>query len=131
MVKQLPLDSVGIIGCGWLGTPLAKQLMDSGVSVVATSSQEENVNCLMQQGISAKQLQLPDNAHSLPSHDVFAQQVLIIAITPQFKQKRIDYADKIQQLVSAAQLSNKLADFGCRKTSFSDTQNFNTHMRTN
>jgi nucleoside-diphosphate-sugar epimerase len=96
--------SVGIIGCGWLGKVLAANLLEKNISVLATSSQLVNVEQLIQQGINAQQLMLPaDNKTQLAKHDVFSQQSLVIAITPKFKQGRIDYADKITQLVKAAQ----------------------------
>lgn len=107
-MKPFNFDSVGIVGCGWLGTPLAKQLKAGGVSVVATSSQEAKVNILIEQGITAQQLLLPADEHSISSHNVFTQQVLIIAITPGFKQKNTNYAEKVLQLVNAARLTKKV-----------------------
>ncbi len=94
--------SVGIIGCGWLGTALALTLLEKSVSVLATSSKLANVNKLTQQGINAQQLTLPADSEQLEQHDIFSQQCLVLAIPPQFKQGRTDYADKIGQLVSAA-----------------------------
>ena len=94
--------SVGIIGCGWLGKALAVSLLDKNISVLATSSKLENVEKLNQQSIIAQQLTLPDDTTQLAQHDVFTKQSLVIAITPQFKQGRTDYADKITQLVNAA-----------------------------
>ena len=95
--------SVGIIGCGWLGTALALSLLKNDVSVLATSSQLKNVKELTLQGISAQPLILPAATELLEQHDVFTQQCLVIAIPPQFKQGLTDYGDKIAQLVSAAQ----------------------------
>lgn len=95
--------SVGIIGCGWLGKALAINLLEKGVSVLATSSRQVNVDKLNQQGINAQQLILPALSKQLIQHAVFTQQCLVIAVTPQFKQGRTDYADKIAQLVNAAQ----------------------------
>lgn len=95
--------SIGIIGCGWLGKALAITLLKKGMSVLATSSKPENVEQLNQQGINAQQLILPADSSQLVQHDVFTQQCLVIAITPQFKQGRTDYADKIAQLVSVTQ----------------------------
>ncbi|WP_114325621.1 NAD-dependent epimerase/dehydratase family protein [Candidatus Colwellia aromaticivorans] len=94
--------SVGIVGCGWLGKALAASLLEQGVSVLATSSQQGNVEQLHEQGIKAQQLLLPSNTTQLSQHDVFTQQYLVIAITPQFKQGRTDYAIKVAQLVEAA-----------------------------
>jgi len=95
--------SVGVIGCGWLGTALALALLKKNVSVLATSSKLDNVEQLNQQGIDAQQLTLPADVEQLAQHAIFSQQCLVIAIPPQFKQGRTDYADKISQLVSAAQ----------------------------
>ena len=95
--------SVGIIGCGWLGKALAISLLDKNISVLATSGKLENVDKLNQQSIMAQQLTLPAAAAQLAQHNVFTTHSLVIAITPQFRQGRIDYADKIRQLVKAAQ----------------------------
>jgi nucleoside-diphosphate-sugar epimerase len=101
--KKYSMLSVGIIGCGWLGKPLANSLIKKGVSVLATSSQQCNVEQLNKQEIEAQQLVLPSNIKQLSQHNVFTQQCLVIAITPQFKKGRTDYAIKIEQLVNAAE----------------------------
>ena len=99
---QPKILSVGIIGCGWLGKALAASLLEQGVSVLATSSEQGNVDKLNEQGIPAQQLLLPSNTKQLGQHDIFTQKCLVIAITPKFKQGRTDYAIKIAQLVEAA-----------------------------
>jgi len=95
--------SVGIIGCGWLGKALADSLLPAGKLVLATSSKQENIEKLNQLGIKAQQLTLPTDDKQFSQHDVFAQQSLVIAITPKFKQGQTDYAEKIAQVVNAAQ----------------------------
>lgn len=94
--------SVGIIGCGWLGKALAVSLVEQGASVLATSSQQCNVDKLNQQGINAQKLLLPSDPEQLYQHEIFTQQCLVIAITPQFKKGQVDYAIKVAQLVDAA-----------------------------
>jgi nucleoside-diphosphate-sugar epimerase len=96
------VSSVGIIGCGWLGKPLALNLKNKSISVLATSSQQCNVEKLREQGIDAQQLVLPSTTEQLVQHDVFTQQCLVIAITPQFKKGRTDYGVKVDQLIDAA-----------------------------
>lgn len=100
--KQSETLSVGIIGCGWLGKALAASLSEQGASVLATSSQQCNVELLHEQGINAQQLLLPSNTKQLNQHEIFTQQCLVIAITPQFKKGQADYAIKVAQLVDAA-----------------------------
>ncbi|MGH8550513.1 MAG: SDR family oxidoreductase [Methylococcales bacterium] len=51
-------DSVAIIGCGWLGTPLATTLITRGFRVVATRSTPGHVAELQGRGIYAIQLVL-------------------------------------------------------------------------
>lgn len=99
-VKNL---SVGIIGCGWLGKALAANLKEQGISLLATSSKQENVERLNAQSINAEQLSLPESSLKLAEHNVFLQHSLVISITPQFKHKKADYAEKVIQLVNLAQ----------------------------
>lgn len=100
------INSVGIIGCGWLGTALANALLKQSITVFATRSSIDNLAVLTEQGINAEVLLLPvttaESVEQLQHHRVFKQQSLVIAITPQFKQGRADYAEKIAQLVNAA-----------------------------
>jgi nucleoside-diphosphate-sugar epimerase len=105
--KKLSVDlSVGIVGCGWLGSALAHQLNKKGIAVLATRSNRENIEQLKSQGIEAELLSLPAEQAQLNTHPVFKQQCLVIAITPQFRQGRVDYADKVQQLVESAKIGN-------------------------
>lgn len=94
--------SVGVIGCGWLGKALVASLIEQGITVLATSSQQGNVEQLNQQGIKAQQLLLPSSSDELNEHEIFTQQYLVIAITPQFRKGKTDYALKVAQLVEAA-----------------------------
>ena len=97
------LASTGIIGCGWLGKALAYELQKSKVEVLATSNQAKNIEQLNQQGIKALQLTLPMPLEQLCQHIIFQQQSLVIAITPQFKQGRTDYAEKVKQIILSAE----------------------------
>jgi len=96
-------SSVGIIGCGWLGKALATRLLEKGRSVLATTSKASNVEQLGAMGINAQQLTLPTSVEQLIAHDIFAQHCLVIAIPPQFRLGKADYADKIALLVNVAQ----------------------------
>jgi nucleoside-diphosphate-sugar epimerase len=98
--------SVGIVGCGWLGSALAHQLKAQGITVLATRSNIDNTEQLKSQGIDAEVLFLPAEQALLNSHAIFNRQCLIIAITPQFRQGRVDYADKVKQLVESAKTGN-------------------------
>jgi nucleoside-diphosphate-sugar epimerase len=94
---------VGIVGCGWLGTALATTLINKATSVIATRSSEENCSDLIAQGINAEVLLLPTSQAELNQHAVFACRTIVIAITPQFRNGRVDYPDKVKQVVTAAE----------------------------
>lgn len=49
---------IGIIGCGWLGTPLAHTLLDKGYSIHGTSRDQNKINSLQEQGIKMHYLEL-------------------------------------------------------------------------
>jgi len=106
MTQEKPINNVGIIGCGWLGTAVAKALLVDNINVFATRSTIDNVAVLAELGINAEALLLPvttpKSVEQLNQHRVFEQQSLVIAITPQFKQGRSDYGEKVAQLVNAA-----------------------------
>ena len=105
-VKNEGITSVGIVGCGWLGRVFAQQLKAQGVQVLATRSNIDNTEQLKNQGINAEVLSLPAEQVLLNTHAIFKQQCLVIAITPQFREGRLDYADKVKQLVESAKAGN-------------------------
>ncbi|WP_236702722.1 NAD-binding protein [Thalassomonas actiniarum] len=96
-------NSVGIIGCGWLGMALATQLMKENIPVMATTTREEKAAELNQAGINSRVLQLPQVPSLLREHDIFSCRQLVICITPQLKKGRVDYPEKIAQLVAVAE----------------------------
>lgn len=51
---------IGIIGCGWLGTPLAFALQEKGHTVHGTSRDSEKITSLLSRGIKMHYLQLID-----------------------------------------------------------------------
>ena len=44
---------VSVIGCGWLGFPLAKLLINKGFSVKGSTTQQEKISLLENAGIEA------------------------------------------------------------------------------
>lgn len=98
-------NSVGIIGCGWLGKALAKTLIDDSYVVTVTTQSADKKALLEQQGITTELLSLP-TTHIEKKLLVFQQRCLVIAITPQFRQGKVDYPEKVAQLVHLAELGN-------------------------
>lgn len=73
--------TISIIGCGWLGLPLAEKLLEPGYVVKGSATSSEKVQLLRQRGIDARQLQLnPEPVGDLSF--LLAADVLIINVPP-------------------------------------------------
>ncbi len=94
--------SVGIMGCGWLGTALAQCLLNDNIEVFATVTSIEKQKVLKNLAINSEQVQLPTSVNELKNKHVFKQAQLVICITPQLKYGKKDYALKIKNIISAA-----------------------------
>jgi nucleoside-diphosphate-sugar epimerase len=98
-------NTVGIIGCGWLGTALAKKLLAKNHQVLATTGHGESAEKLVTQGISANKLILPTvlSVKQFAQHAIFSATQLVICLPPRLKRGQDDYPEKIKQLVAAAE----------------------------
>lgn len=62
--KRMPINAtttsqrVAIVGCGWLGLPLAKQLTQSGFQIVGTVRSTSKIETLKKQGVECLPLEL-------------------------------------------------------------------------
>jgi nucleoside-diphosphate-sugar epimerase len=97
-------NSVGIIGCGWLGYALAKKLLNDKYRVIVTTQNEEKKQKLLKDGIDAELLSLPVNETEVMLLSVFNHKALIISITPQIRQGCNDYPEKVAQIIKMAEL---------------------------
>ena len=72
------MKTVSILGCGWLGKPLAISLLDNGFKVKGSTTSEEKLATLEANGIEAYQINIDD----FEEYDAFLEaDILIIAIT--------------------------------------------------
>ena len=94
---------IAIVGCGWLGQPLAKQLKQSGHSIVATCRSAQKREALEQLGYSSHVYQLGDLLSSDALKAVFQCSLLILNLPPGGRQIQPDYyIEHMCQLLSAA-----------------------------
>ncbi|TWX55288.1 NAD(P)H-binding protein [Colwellia hornerae] len=96
--------SVAIIGCGWLGHALAKQLLREQYRVTVTVQSEEKKQRLAEEQIDTELLILPVEDPKSTVLTAFCHDMLIISITPQIRQGRSDYPEKVAQLIEMAEL---------------------------
>jgi len=88
------MTQISILGCGWLGLPLAKALLKEGFKIKGSTTSAEKLESLINAGIQSFLLAL--DSTTVP--DVFADflvasETLIIAIPPKLRGKNKDYSD--------------------------------------
>lgn len=98
-------ETISILGCGWLGLPLAEKLLSVGYRVKGSATSAEKVASLKEKGIEAYQLEL-NPAIIGNSHDLLQADTLIINIPPRASRLGEDFHPKqIRHLVEAIQPS--------------------------
>lgn len=93
---------IGVLGCGWLGLPLAKSLLEKNYFVSGTSTSPEKLKELQQLGITSFQLKLSPHAIQGDIQGFLSQlDVLIINVPPKLRgTQRESYVDKMQLLLT-------------------------------
>ena len=82
---------VGILGLGWIGLPLAKQLQKNGIKVVGSTTSSEKAAQLQQQGIDAQVVKLLANAKPEGLVPLLASDVLVVCIPPKIASEGPDF----------------------------------------
>lgn len=93
---------IGVLGCGWLGLPLAKKLLDLGYKVKGTTTSTNKIENLKKSGIDPYLIQVTDTkiegsiAQFLESVDI-----IIINIPPRLRGKgpKENYVRKVVLLI--------------------------------
>lgn len=75
-----PKKKISILGCGWLGIPLAESLLSKGYSVKGSTTTKSKLPLLKSKGIQPFLIQLDSNSNV---QDFFESQILVISIPPQ------------------------------------------------
>lgn len=78
------MTSVSILGCGWLGFPLGKELLNQGYNVKGSTTTASKMLELQDAEINAFNIDLPDGNIS---SDFFHSDCLIINIPPKTSKK--------------------------------------------
>lgn len=80
------MKPISILGCGWLGLPLAKALLQKGFSVKGSTTSAEKISVLETAGIQPFLVQLDEEKISETVADFLAQsQILIVNIPPKLR----------------------------------------------
>ncbi|WP_298474551.1 SDR family oxidoreductase [uncultured Maribacter sp.] len=94
------MQNIGIIGCGWLGLPLATFLLQDGYSVYGTTTSATKINTLESNGIEAFPISLFEDRIEGPiSKFLESLDVLIINVPPRLRGKnKENYVQKMTLL---------------------------------
>lgn len=83
--------SVSILGCGWLGLPLAEFLISKGFSVKGSTTTPGKKDILSSNNIEPFLIELNPAIHEKDLQDFFSSEILIINIPPGGSDNKADY----------------------------------------
>ena len=106
--------TIGVLGCGWLGTPLALSFLDKGHEVKGSTTSKEKLEPLQASGIAAHLLRLEEE-HLIGDSVTFLQNLdaLVVNVPPQLRRK--PYKNFVKRI---ATLRNHLEQQGVEKVIF-------------
>ena len=101
--------TIGILGCGWLGFPLAKSFLQENYSIHGSTSTKEKIDYFKEAGIIPFVISLEENKIK-GNIDSFLNSitVLIIAIPPKLNRNLEDCYVKKMQLLQVALKNNSI-----------------------
>lgn len=95
------MKQISILGCGWLGLPLAKSLIEKGFSVKGSTTSLEKISLLEDNGIDAFQIEIGESQIKGEINSFLENsEVLIIDIPPKLRGNSSEnFVQKIQNLI--------------------------------
>ncbi|GAL84826.1 NAD-dependent epimerase/dehydratase [Sporocytophaga myxococcoides] len=101
------MDKVSIVGCGWLGLPLGKLLVEKGFVVKGSTTTANKIDQLRSLGIKAFLVNFLEDLKV--DQDIFDTDVLVVTLPPsQKKQSEQKYLESLEFLVSKTSPGTKL-----------------------
>lgn len=80
------MTQISILGCGWLGLPLAKSLLQNGFLIKGSTTSLEKISLLESEGITPFLVRLEEQQISASVVDFLADsKILIINIPPKLR----------------------------------------------
>ncbi|MEK6152421.1 NAD(P)H-binding protein [Flavobacteriaceae bacterium 3-367] len=98
---------IAILGCGWLGLPLAISYVRDGFKVKGSTTSPEKLGLLEEAGILAYKISLSEEAISAEIHDfLVGVDILVINVPPKLRQRNAEnYVEKMRRLHKAIKAS--------------------------
>jgi nucleoside-diphosphate-sugar epimerase len=97
------MKQISILGCGWLGLPLAHSLIENGFKVKGSTTSLEKISVLKNIGIQAFQREINGEIDSFLENS----EILIIDIPPKLRSVSVEnFVGKIQNLIPFIEKAN-------------------------
>ncbi|MFD1143936.1 SDR family oxidoreductase [Larkinella insperata] len=87
----MKIETVSILGCGWLGFPLAERLLDSGYGVKGSTTSKEKLPIFWKRGLKPYELHLTPGLEGDDWTDFLTTDALIINVPPKAGQQGDDF----------------------------------------
>jgi len=105
------MKTISLLGCGWLGLPLAKQLMEKGYTVKGTTTTEDKITVLERAGVVPYLLALSEDSALIDFVALEAfladSNCLIIAIPPKLRGAvKENFVLKIKNIIPSIEQSS-------------------------
>jgi hypothetical protein len=100
-------NTISILGCGWLGLPLAEFLIDKGFSVNGSTTKNEKLNLLKSKKINSFLIDLIPAIQGDNIKNFFNSNILVINIPPGGNEDKISYHKKqIESIINEVNKSS-------------------------
>jgi len=97
---------IGILGCGWLGLPLAKHMLEKGFFVSGSTTSASKLNLLQAAGVKPWLIQLEKDRIKGDIHNFLKTDILVIDFPPKRKEGVANYfPGQVRQLIAALEQS--------------------------
>lgn len=105
-MEKINNQTISILGCGWLGLPLAGHLLQQGWLVKGSTTREEKLELLNSKGIEGYCFQVTSEGISGSAGSFFESSTLLINIPPGRKQPNVEsrYPAQIKAILNQAKL---------------------------
>jgi len=95
-------ETITILGCGWLGLPLAQALVTEDFAVKGSTTREENLETLRDAGLEPYLVRLDPEMNGEDITDFLHSDILIVNIPPERRDDIVEYhIDQFSSLIDA------------------------------
>jgi nucleoside-diphosphate-sugar epimerase len=96
----MTLSRISVLGCGWLGLPLAESLIDKGYKVKGSTTTESKLNGFLEKGINPYYINLTPIVQASDIKGFMEAELVIINIPPGTRTRAaLFHVEQIQQLM--------------------------------